>query len=354
MNGTEYFRRRKARISSFLAVFLEDKAGEVAAVRPWGREVVTRLNSFTQRGKMIRGGLVCLGYEMTGRRLAGDPVRGGAALELVQSALLIHDDIMDRDAVRRGEPSFHRVYAGIGRKERLSEPGRFGESMGICAGEIALFLAMEVLAGLARPGRRTGAALELVGREFVLVGLGQMQDIHAGAGSGFPRERDVLGLYKLKTARYSFSVPLALGCILAGGSRVLRRKLEGVGERFGLIFQLKDDDLGLFGEEPELGKPVGSDVRQGKKTLISVLLKERARGRDAAAFRRIYGNPAATRADVRFVRDLALRLGVRADVEGRLERSRRRAEGLVHDLPVDGRYKDILLDLLAFSLVRRK
>ncbi len=354
MNGTAYFRRRKRRIAEFLARFIEGKRREVDGIKPWGPEVVSRLGSFTERGKMIRGGLVCLGYEMAGRRLGGDPIRAGAAIELIQSALLIHDDIMDQDPLRRGEPSFHRTYIGMGRKERLSEAERFGESMGICAGEVALFLAMEVMSGLACPAPRAGAALELVGREFVLVGLGQMLDLHAGAASAFPRERDVLALYKLKTARYSFSLPLGLGCVLAGGRPALRRKLEDVGEELGLIFQLKDDDLGLFGNEAELGKAVGSDVRQGKKTLISVLLKKRAAGRDAAAFARIHGNPAATRTDILFIRDLAVRLGVRADIDRKIERSRQRAENLVCSLPVALRHRDILFDLLAFSLARRK
>jgi geranylgeranyl diphosphate synthase type I len=210
------------------------------------------------------------------------------------------------------------------------------------------------MSSLAQPRARAKAALELFGREFVLVGLGQMKDLYAGASPESPAPRDVLDLYKLKTARYSFSLPLKLGCLLAGGKSLLGRKLEEVGEVFGLIFQLRDDDLGLFGNRAELGKPIGSDIKQGKKTLISILLRERAPARDAAKLSGIFGNPDASEGDIVFVRRLAEDLGVRSSVFQKIERYRRRAERLTKSLPADPKHIEILLDLLDFSLSRKK
>ncbi len=348
-----YFTRTRSRLTGFLDEFLERRAGELASVKPWGPDVVKRLGGFTKRGKMIRGGLVCLGYEMAGRRLSKDAVRAGAAIELVQSALLIHDDIMDRDSLRRGEPSIHHQYVALGEKENLIEPGHFGESMGICVGEIALFLALEVIASLAAPRSRARAALEFFGREFVLVGLGQMQDIYAGEMSAALSEQAILDLYRLKTARYSFSLPLGLGCLLAGGEPFLRKGLEEVGEIFGLIFQLRDDDLGLFGDVTELGKSVGSDIKQGKRTLMSILLQERMSVGERGSLESIFGNPSATERDIAFVRSLAERLGVREDINRKIGRYKIRAERLTKSLRTDPKYLAVLLDLLAFSLERR-
>lgn len=354
MTWESYFERTRPRLTAFLDRFLVRKALEVADVRPWGLDVMGRLAVFATRGKMLRGGLVCLGWETTGRRASTDALRAGAAMELVQSALLIHDDIMDDDARRRGGPSFHRQYARLGERQRLPDPARFGEGMGICAGEIALFLAFEALAGLSVPPKRASAALALFAREFTLVGLGQMQDLHGGASRRSTPESRVLDLYRLKTARYSFSLPLVLGCLLAGGPASLRRRLDACGEAIGMIFQLVDDELGLFGTEAELGKPVGSDIRQGKKTLLNVLVIRRAAPADRRRLAAVFGNPAAGETEVAFVRDLAEATGARAEIRSRIDRYRNRAADRIRALPVAAGFKDVLEGLLAYSLNRRK
>jgi geranylgeranyl diphosphate synthase, type I len=356
MTFEAYFERTRTRLLRFLDGFLESKKAEMARPEPWGKDVVRRLDGFTRKGKLIRGGLVCLGCEMAGRRISEDAVRTGAALELIQSALLIHDDIMDRDAQRRGAPSLHRQYALLAEKEGLPDADHFGVSMGICAGEIAIFLAFEALAGLsARPDRAGASEVQrLFAGTFGLVGLGQMRDIHAGASSRPVPEKEILDIYRFKTARYSFSLPLAAGWVLGGGRASVRRQLERLGEAMGLIFQIKDDELGLFGEEEVLGKPVGSDIRQGKKTLIHLRLLERATAGERKRLTAVFGRQDASEEDIRAVRELALRYGVDSDVRRTMARYGRRAGTVIGGLPVDSRYREVLETLLAFSLTRRK
>ena len=183
MTFDSYFRSTKKRLLEDLDRFLSAKGKEMSRPKPWGSDVIRRLRRFAGKGKMIRGGLVCLGFEMAGRRITGTAVRAGTALELIQSALLIHDDIMDQDALRRGEPSIHEQYARLaGVAGRTSAP-HLGISMGICAGEIAIFLAFEALAGLSAPRDRVAEVQRLFAVEFGLVGLGQMLDIQTGASS---------------------------------------------------------------------------------------------------------------------------------------------------------------------------
>ena len=181
-----------------------------------------------------------------------------------------------------------------------------------------------------------------------------MQDLHGGASPRPASESRVLDLYRLKTARYSFSLPLVLGCLLAGGPAALRLGLASCGETIGMIFQLVDDELGLFGTEAELGKPIGSDIRQGKKTLLNVLTLKRAAPADRRRFASVFGNPAAGKAEIAFARGLAEATGARAEVRRRIERYRRLAAGRVRALPVAERIKDVLEGLLEYSLSRRK
>ncbi len=132
-----------------------------------------------------------------------------------------------------------------------------------------------------------------------------MLDIEAGASREPCPERKILDIYRYKTARYSFYLPLAAGWILGGGRKTVLPALERLGLDLGLVFQIKDDEIGLFGSPGTTGKPVGSDIRQGKKTLYAAGLLDRAAGADKDRFAAVFANPGATAADIRFVRDLA-------------------------------------------------
>jgi geranylgeranyl diphosphate synthase type I len=355
MTFDRYFRGTKERLLRDLDAFLSAKRKDVALIKPWGRDVLRRLGTFTRKGKMIRGGLVSLGFEMAGGKAAAAAVRAGTAFELIQSGLLIHDDIMDRDARRRGAASIHEQYALLA-EEGQGGPGaaHFGTSMAICAGDIAIFLAFEALAGLRGPAKRTAAVQRLFAAEFGLVGLGQMRDIQAGTSRSPLSDGDILDIYRYKTARYSFSLPLAAGWILGGGRGSVPPALQRLGEDLGLVFQIKDDELGLFGNAGTTGKPVGSDIRQGKKNLYSLRLLERADGSERDRLEAVLGQAGATDADILFVRDLAERLGVREDVRKVMERLGRRAGGGIRSLPVGKKHKEVLQSLLEYSFSRKR
>jgi geranylgeranyl diphosphate synthase type I len=348
-----YVSGAKIRLAADLAAFLASKRAGVARIEPWGPDVLKRLEAFTRKGKMIRGGLVLLAHGMAGGRIGPAAVRAGTAFELIQSGLLIHDDIMDRDPRRRGAPSIHEQYARLAPCSDGEDAAHFGTSLAICAGEIAIFLAFEGLAGLPGPPRRAARVQRLFAAEFGLVGLGQMLDIEAGAGRRALAEGDVLNIYRYKTARYSFSLPLAAGWILGGGPARTLPALVRLGEDLGLVFQIKDDELGLFGSASATGKPVGSDVRQGKKTLFSLGLTSRASGPERRRLESVFGRGDASDDDVRFVRNLAERLGVRADVLEVAAGLARRAAERIRRLPVAERHRDLLLSLLDYSLSRR-
>ena len=104
MTFDRYMSGARARLAADLTVFLASKRRDVAGIEPWGRDVLRRLSAFTRKGKMVRGGLVLLAHGMAGGRSGPAALRAGTACELIQSGLLIHDDIMDRDARRRGAP----------------------------------------------------------------------------------------------------------------------------------------------------------------------------------------------------------------------------------------------------------
>ncbi len=274
-------------------------------------------------------------------------------MELFQSGLLIHDDIMDRDALRRGMPSIFQQYADAAARERSADPPRTGEALGICAGDVSYFLAFELLTRIAAGPGVLREVLALCARELSAVGIAQMQDVSWGSADQGGTDEEILRMYTWKTGRYSFSLPLVAGALIGGATAELCGALEKLGECLGILFQIHDDELGLFGSERELGKPVGSDVREGKKTLFHARLMAAASPEERKRLAGIFGNPACTAADLDFVRAQAepVRIGLLPLVTELSTRGRSMIRGLPSGTAEDRR---ALLELLDFTTARRQ
>ncbi len=247
----------KKEITDVLYEFFKNKQKELVNVNAWGSDVCNRYLSFATQGKMIRGCLTILGYEMFTNQSSDEVIKLAAAMEIFQSAILIHDDIMDRDTMRRGAKTMFAQYQDIGEKKKVNDALHFGESMGICVGDLGFFFAFELLANIPK-------IQSIVARELTNVGIAQMQDVDFGYSKTMPNEQAILNLYRYKTARYTFSLPLMVGSIVAGQSDKTVKTLEKLGENLGIIFQLKDDQL-----------DAESDLREGKKTFVGLYGEKR-------------------------------------------------------------------------------
>ena len=248
--------RHVGTIRDYLNRFFDDRlsrveSGSIAVAGEFDADVLRRLKEYVVRGKLLRGALVFLGYEAAeGPRLAspdGEAERrclaAAAAMELTQSFLLIHDDIMDKDEVRRGVPSLHRQYREFSQERGVEDAEHLGVSLGICVGDVGVFLAMELLA------QADPSLLSTYARELNLVGLAQMDDVYFGQAPEEPAVDRIVQVYRFKTGRYTFSLPLVLGAALGGADQGTQEALARFGEELGVVFQIKDDEIGLFGEE---------------------------------------------------------------------------------------------------------
>jgi geranylgeranyl diphosphate synthase type I len=320
----------------------------------WGEDALSRLSPFMQSGKMIRGGLVCLGYELCGRKSSSAIFPAAAAVEFIQTALLIHDDIIDRDKFRRGQPSLYYQYAQRGKEEGVADPDHFGQGMAICLGDIGFFLAFELLSQLDVAKILKESIIRLWSQELCYVGLAQMQDLYFGEARSDITPQDIMKLYQYKTARYSFSLPLKTGGILGGADAKLMAGLEKCGNAFGLLFQVKDDELGLYGSEKDLGKPVGSDLKECKKTLHYYYLHQKADRKDVERFEMICGSEDLSLSMVDEVREMMKKYSVDEIIAQKMVRLQGELEEEIAALDIPEKYQDIFYDLLDFSLKRKK
>ncbi|WP_421743290.1 polyprenyl synthetase family protein [Cellulomonas sp.] len=217
-------------------------------------------------GKLMRPRLAVAAYLGLGGtdRAAIAPV--AAAIEVLHTAMLVHDDLLDHDEVRRGRPNV----AGAARA-RLATSGLDDRGVddqvlaaGLLAGDLAIASAFSLV--VSAPADRS-ALLRVVGllaEGIETTVVGELLDVTASLSS--PRDVDALVVAELKTAAYSGSLPLVVGAILAGAGDERIAQLDGVGSALGVAFQLTDDELGVFGDPAVTGKSVVSDLREGKRT----------------------------------------------------------------------------------------
>lgn len=215
----------KSLIDTFLLQFLASKKTAFSDVHTFGHDVLDKIQKMVIAGKTIRGSLVLVSYCFTHNEPSEDAIKAAAAMELFQTALVIHDDIMDRDTVRRGLPSMHVQYKS--------------DALAMCVGDILFFLAFELLGSIQTDAVTLGRILRLAGREYQAVGIAQMADVAKSAKT----KEEILSLYTYKTARYTFALPLMIGAILAGTTKDTLRYLESYGVALGVLFQIRDDML---------------------------------------------------------------------------------------------------------------
>ncbi len=348
-----YLTERSKAIVRFLQSELGEAEAEFERVSPWGRDVARRLLGFAIRGKMIRGGLVAMGGGLFGREPDENIVRAGAVAELMQSFLLIHDDIMDRDTARRGEDAVFYQYATIARDEGIDDWYHLGEALGTCVGDVAMLYAFNLLEGLSCPSEVAARVRSLFSREITWVGLAQMSDLYYGETSREVTETEIIDLYRFKTGRYTFSLPLCVGAVLAGQGESVVTALGELGEKLGVIFQIKDDEMGLFGDEERIGKPLGSDISENKKTLFRQYLFARADEAERARLEEIFGSREVAPGSVETVRELIVRYGVRREVEAVVEFWADAARADIERIAADtGANVTMLGELLDYNLSR--
>ena len=222
-------------------------------------------------GKRIRPALVLAAHRaFAGAESESEPaVRLAAAFELLHTALLIHDDVIDHDLVRRGAPNVAGRFAldGVARGLSVARANEYGEASAILAGDLLISGAHRLVAELEAPSDVRGALLELLDECVFLAAAGEHADVRFAAGAT-PGERDILAMIENKTASYSFSAPLQAGALLGGATPDAVHRLGEIGRHLGVAFQLRDDVLGVYGNAAVTGKSVLGDLREGKETLL--------------------------------------------------------------------------------------
>jgi geranylgeranyl diphosphate synthase, type I len=310
-------------VEDTLARYLAARRTELAGRAAGFADAIDALTTFVLGGgKRIRPTFAWWGWRGAGGEPAGAVLHAVSALELLQACALVHDDLMDASAVRRGSPTVHVAFADVHRaKGWLGDADRFGLAAAVLIGDLALAWAEDMFAGAGLAPGQLAAAREPWQAMRSEVLAGQFLDVLAQA-TGDETSTSALAVARMKTAAYTVERPLHLGVALAGAGPRTVTAVRRFGADLGVAFQLRDDLLGVFGDTRATGKPAGDDLREGKRTLLVALGLRRAeragRHADAEALRTALGDPELTADAIERVRAVLLDLGAVAAVERRI------------------------------------
>lgn len=281
MSFINFVQAAKPELETAISEFLEKKSTEYSRV-PLYSESIKKIKALSLAGKMWRGLFVLFILQQITGSYTKESLHAAIAMELIQTALLTHDDIIDNDMTRRGMPTIYAQYAQNGSIE-------YGKNMGICVGDIAIFLAYEALVQSNTTPTQLSKLLQTFSRELQLVGVGEMLDVKMADSNKDPSIEEITNMYRYKTARYTFSLPFLLGALLANAEESTQHSLDTFGENAGILFQIRDDGLDLTGNEKETGKPVGADIKENKKTIHRALLFEKSSPEEKETLSRLFG-----------------------------------------------------------------
>lgn len=306
---------RQSQVDAVLARFFS-----VARRRaePLGAEYVLlwdRLEATTIGGKRFRPRMVLAAYESLG---GTDPEAAaciGAAFELLHTALIVHDDVIDHDFVRRGGPNISGMYRDAARTAGAPDAvaEHRGMSASVIAGDLALFNAYRLIDRSGVGDEMRSRLLEVMDDALFASAAGELIDVDFAWVPDVPAVDEIVTMERLKTAVYSFESPLQAGAILAGAPEETVTTLADFGRDMGIAYQIVDDLLGVFGEESETGKSAVGDLREGKRTVL-IAYASALDGWDEVAG--LFGDPELSEEGAATLRRHLVAVGARGFAEG--------------------------------------
>ncbi len=298
-------------------------------------------NFLIRDGKRIRPILFVIGYLGFAKRKVPGLYRSALAIELLHDFMLVHDDIIDKSLTRRGKPSMHAMLDNY-----LKHFGKLkfsGQDMALVAGDVMYAMAIDAFLSIKEEPCRKEKALKNFIRAAIFTGGGEFIELVNDTKKIHQVSRkDIYKIYDYKTAHYTFATPLSTGAILAGASPKTIENISRYGIFLGRAFQIKDDILGVFGDEKKIGKSTLSDLQESKKTVLIWKAYQQGSVREKSLIKRVLTKKRVTKKDLRAIRLVMEKTGALRFAQEEIDRLTHNAQDLVKTLPMRKKYRQIL------------
>ncbi|MDD5691986.1 MAG: polyprenyl synthetase family protein [Candidatus Omnitrophica bacterium] len=339
-------------------MFLKIKIGIEKELKDYGRQMdklyslrqlspllFKSIKEFILRpGKRIRPVLFCIGYLGFSPKAPPGLFRSALSLELLHDFMLVHDDIIDKSDTRRGKPSLHAL---LNRYLLPAKKAKFnGEDLGIVAGDVMYSMALDAFLSVKEDARRKEDTLRNLISAALYTGSGEFIELILGTK---PIEKvtqeDIYKIYDHKTANYTFASPLSMGATLAGAKPEQVERLFSYGMLLGRAFQIKDDIIGVFGEEKDTGKSNLTDIKEAKRTLLIWHAFNHADKKERLIIKRIMEGKSAKKTQLLKIRRIIVNTGALAYAENQIKDLLSKANAKLNGLRMNKKYKEALKEM---------
>lgn len=307
------------------------------------KESLMELKRLSQGGKRVRGYLIKLGQMLFGKD-DDSYVDLAAAIEIFQTAILIHDDIIDEADKRRGMDTINAKYEG-----------HIGVAKGICIGDLGFFISYRIINNASISKELKDEIIKIYSKTLHNTVNGEIVDVELPLKSlEYHRNMDekiIYDIYVNKTAWYTIIGPILIGAASAGASEEDKEKLIEMGTNLGIAFQIKDDLLGLYSSVKDMGKTL-NDIKEGKQTIIYKYAIDHASKEELEVISKYYGNPNVTDEESNIIINLFDKLGAKENAEALVKKYTDNGISIIENMDVQN--KDLFMELANYLLKRDK
>lgn len=336
------FDRSKEQIESKINEIL-DKEIEKYKDNEFIKESLKELKRLSSGGKRVRGYLVKLGSMLFGKD-DDSYIDLAAALEIFQTAILIHDDIIDEADKRRGMDTINAKYKG-----------HIGISKAICIGDLGFFISYRIINNANISKELKDEIIKVYSKTLHNTVNGEIVDVELPLKSiNYHKnmsDKIIYDIYVNKTAWYTIIGPILIGAASAGAKEDDKQKLIEMGTNLGIAFQIKDDLLGLYSNVNDMGKTL-NDIKEGKQTIIYKYAIDHASDNDLKVIEKYYGNPLVTSDGNKAITELFERLGARKYAEDLVTKYTDKGISIINDMNVE--HKKEFIEFANYLLNREK
>lgn len=298
------------------------------------------LKRLSQGGKRVRGYLVKLGQLLMNKD-DDSYIDIAAALEIFQTAILIHDDIIDEADLRRNEITINAKY-----------PNHLGISKGICIGDLGFFLSYKILAESKLHSEVKEAIMDVYATTLYNTVVGEIIDVELPLESLdyhlTMEDKIIYDIYVNKTSWYTIIGPILIGALSAGLDKNNKGDLIKIGTKLGIAFQIKDDLLGLYSENNVMGKTL-NDIKENKQTIIYKYAINKASIEELDIINKLYGKDINAE-ETKTILELFDKLGAKKNAEKLIEKYTNEAIEMIEDLDVSN--KKLFIEFANYLLNR--
>ena len=284
-------------------------------------------------GKRLRPYMVIRSCQILKGKVS-NAMPAASAVEMVHNFSLVHDDIMDNDEMRHGVPTVHK---------------KFGMPIAILAGDVLFSKAFQVITNSKLSPSATTQLVSRLSKACVDICEGQLLDVKMAEERKIPSQAEYITMIGKKTAAL-FDVSCAMGAICATNKPKDVSNLSSFGRNLGIAFQITDDLIGVMGDPKITKKPVGNDLREGKKSLPILMAIKSAKGKDKKIILKAFGNSKVTRKDLSKAVEVIRSLGIEQNVRNQALKYAEKAEKAL--AKYSGPAKTELISLLDFVVKR--